>query len=348
MNKSFWKEKRVLVTGHTGFKGSWLCMWLQHLGSNVLGFSDSIPTKPSMYEVAKIENGMNSVYGDIGNYNVIKKTIDDFAPDVVFHLAAQSLVRKSYDDPISTYQTNVMGTVNVLNSLIGSTCTRVAIMVTSDKCYDNSHGNKKFQEDDPMGGFDPYSNSKGCAELTISSFRNSFFNSASTPCIASVRAGNVIGGGDWADDRIIPDIIRSIYENKKLIIRHLDAIRPWQYILDPLKGYLILAEKMWDDRRYAEAWNFGPDDSNLKQVKWILDMLQRNKKINYDIQQDYLKKESNYLALDSSKAKTRLNWNPKISLDDAIKTISHWYHSFYDNKDMHKISLDYIKKYELT
>ena len=274
MNERFWKKKRVLLTGHTGFKGSWLSLWLQKLGAEVIGYALSPPTEPSLFEVADVGAGMTSITGDVRDLSSLKKLFKDQQPEIVIHLAAQSLVRYSYQEPIETYETNVMGTLNVLESIRCIKSVRAALMVTSDKCYDNMGKIESFRENDPMGGHDPYSSSKGCAELLISSYRNSYFalRDSDQPfaAIGSARAGNVIGGGDWATDRLIPDIIRAFKNHKPVHVRNPKAVRPWQHVLEPLSGYLKLVEKLYaDGTEYAEAWNFGPSEEDIKPVEWI-------------------------------------------------------------------------------
>ena len=246
MDFRFWKNKRVLLTGHTGFKGSWLSLWLQKLGTNLTGFSNDIPTKPSLFDIAHVGEGMNSIFGDVRDFDVLKKVMEESKPEIVIHMAAQAILRKSYRDPTDTYSTNVMGTVNILNAIRHSNSVRVSLIVTSDKCYEMKDEIKSYKEDYPMGGYDPYSNSKGCAELVTSSFRNSFFNKSNFEkhhvAIASARAGNVIGGGDWGEDRLVPDIMKGIINNENIIIRNPNSIRPWQFVLDPLNGYLQLIQ----------------------------------------------------------------------------------------------------------
>ena len=271
MDSNFWKNKKVLLTGHTGFKGSWLSLWLQKLQVDLIGFSKSIPTQPSLFELADVGKNMTSIMKDIRNIQDISDTVKEHKPDIVIHMAAQSLVQKSYEDPLETFSTNIMGTINVLEALRKTSEKCVVINVTSDKCYENQELARGYNENDPMGGFDPYSSSKGCAELITSSFRNSFFTNSNLEkpdiSLASVRAGNVIGGGDWAENRIVPDIIKGIIHKKTIKIRNPDAVRQWQYLLEPLRGYLELAEKLWKDKsEYAESWNFGPDDDDIKPV----------------------------------------------------------------------------------
>ena len=277
MDSNFWKNKKVLLTGHTGFKGSWLSLWLQKLGVDLVGFSKSIPTKPSLFELADVEKNMTSIMGDITHIERITDVVKQHNPEIIIHMAAQSLVHKSYDQPLETFSTNIMGTVNLLEAIRNTSKKCVIINVTSDKCYENQELSRGYKENDPMGGYDPYSSSKGCAELITSSFRDSFFKNSNDKdydiSLASVRAGNVIGGGDWADNRIMPDIMRGILNKKIIKIRNPTAVRPWQHVLEPLRGYLELAEKLYNYKsEYTESWNFGPDD-DVKPVSWIVNKL---------------------------------------------------------------------------
>ncbi len=353
MNSVFWKNKKILLTGHTGFKGSWLTLWLNELGADVIGFSKDIPTEPSLYKEAKVNDKIISIMADIQNFDAIKKTIQEHKPEIIIHMAAQSLVRKSYLEPIETYSTNVMGTVNLLESVKKSDKTKVVINVTSDKCYENTDSKYNFVEEDPMGGYDPYSSSKGCSELITSAFRNSFFNVKKFEehgiALASVRAGNVIGGGDWSQDRLVPDIMRNI--NKNIIdIRNPNAIRPWQYVLEPLNGYMLLIEKLWTNgKEYSEAWNFGPNENDSKSVSYVLEKILKFFNKNIDWKKNDLNNlhEASKLTLNSSKAKNKLKWKPKTNVDQAIQFTVDWYNAHKMGQNMNKFSIQQIKEFEL-
>jgi len=349
MNEKFWKNKKILITGHTGFKGSWLTIWLKKLGADITGFSKSIPTNPNLFEISNIEAEINSINGDVQDYQFLKETITKVEPEIVFHMAAQSLVIKSYSDPIETYSTNVMGTVNLLNAIKETKKSKIVINVTSDKCYENNESLEGYKEDDPMGGHDPYSSSKGCSELITKSFRESFFNSNTEEnvALASVRAGNVIGGGDWAENRLIPDIIRSIKNNESVNIRNPNAVRPWQHVMDPLNGYISLAEKLYDNQTFSEGWNFGPEKNEIKSVSWIInkfDELWKNK-IDWIVQNNELHEATN-LILNCQKAKSRLGWNSKINTELALKWTIEWYTKYFENKDMRKITEEQINEFQ--
>lgn len=347
MKQHFWKGKKVLITGHTGFKGSWLSLLLSYLGSEVIGYSLKPPSSPSLYEVTRLDQLINSIDGDVRNYDYLKEVIEKTAPDIVFHMAAQSLVRPSYQDPITTYSTNVMGTVNLLEAIRQTNKVKVVINVTSDKCYENKEWLWGYRENEPMGGYDPYSNSKGCAELVTSAFRNSFFNSSNSVALASVRAGNVIGGGDWAKDRLIPDIIRALTKNEPIIIRNPQSIRPWQHVLEPLNGYLALAENLWEKgQEFAEGWNFGPIDEDAKTVSWIVEYLTQSwiPQGTWKLESQDQPHEANYLKLDCSKSRNRLNWEPLINLEHGLNWIVLWY-SQYQSQDARQATLEQIKQF---
>jgi len=348
MDKNFWNAKTVLVTGHTGFKGSWLTLWLKKLGSRVIGFSKDIPTTPSLFELADIANGINSIEGDIRNFNQIQQVIKNTDPEIIFHMAAQSLVRTSYENPRETYETNVMGTVNLFDALRDSKKTRVIINVTSDKCYHNKELDRAYTEEDPLGGYDPYSSSKACSELVSSAFRNSYFQSDNHKIsLSSVRAGNVIGGGDWAKDRLIPDFIQSITHSKTLKIRNPDAIRPWQYVLEPLSGYLQLAEKMWfNGKEFAQAWNFGPNEES-KKVSWIINKISNMYGKKIDILSDTSDNlhEAKILKLDCSKSQIKLDWIPKTEIEKGLEMTVNWYKEYQKESNMREVSekqIDYF------
>lgn len=354
INPQFWKGKKVLLTGHTGFKGSWMSLWLQKLGVNLLGFSKSIPTTPSLFQTANVENGMTSIMGDVRDIQHIRNMIRDFEPEIIIHMAAQSLVLKSYDDPVETYSTNVMGTVNLLESVrtVGKNI-RVIINVTSDKCYDNVGLERDYKEDDPMGGFDPYSSSKGCAELITSSYRNSFFNLNDFEkhhiALASVRAGNVIGGGDWSKNRLIPDIMNGILGKSMIKIRHPNAIRPWQFVLDPLEGYLLLIEKLWENGLdYAGAYNFGPTLKETKPVSWIVEKLTKSwGNSQWEVASNAEKHESPHLKLNCTKAKNKLNWEAKVNLELALQWIIDWYKKYEQKNNMRNFTELQIENHNL-
>lgn len=354
MDPKFWKGKKVLLTGHTGFKGSWLSIWLQNLGVNLVGFSKSVPTQPSLFELANVKDGMTSIMGDISNFGHLEDTITEHQPEIVMHMAAQSLVLQSYKDPMETYATNVMGTVNLLEAIRKTGSVRVIINVTSDKCYENKGLERAYREDDPMGGYDPYSSSKGCAELVTYAFRSSFFNLSTYTkhkiALASVRAGNVIGGGDWAKDRLIPDIMRGILEHTIIKIRKPSAIRPWQYVLEPLSGYLLLAEKLWNDgSKYSEGWNFGPADDDIKPVSWVIEKVGEcwGHRVNYESDGENYLHEANYLRLDCSKARTKLGWFPKTNLELALQWTVEWYKQYEQKNDIRKFTEEQIRKFSL-
>jgi CDP-glucose 4,6-dehydratase len=353
INSNFWKNKKVLLTGHTGFKGSWLSIWLKKLGVELIGFSKDIPTKPSLFELAKVSENMISTMGDIRNLSVIQKVIQEHQPDIIIHMAAQPLVRKSYENPLETFSTNIMGTANVLESIKMTEKTRVIINVTSDKCYKNNGANEKFSEDSPMGGYDPYSSSKACSELVTSSYRDSFFNPKEYQkhgvSLATCRAGNVIGGGDWSKDRLIPDIMRGVINNEIIKIRNPNAIRPWQHVLDPLNGYLTLAEKMWSaGNKFSEAWNFGPMEEDEQSVKWITEKLtkQWSSNIKWDVDNDNNPHEENSLRLNCMKANSRLNWRPKLKLEQGLEWVVEWYKQYKENNNMKKITEHQIEEFE--
>ena len=345
MNQDFWKDKTVLVTGHTGFKGSWISIILKKFGSNVIGFSKDIPTKPSMFEILKVEKGMKSVIGDINNLDHVNQIFEENKPEIVIHMAAQAIVRKSYDEPLETFSTNMMGTVNILEAIRNSDSVKVAIIVTSDKSYKMKKDHSKLSEDDPMGGYDPYSCSKGCAELIISSYRNSFFNmekfSQHKIALSSVRAGNVIGGGDWGTDRLVPDIIRGIQNESISKIRNPQSTRPWQHVLDPLAGYLVLAEKMWHDgEKFSQGWNFGPTENEEYSVQQIIEFMKKQigDKLNFKIETVSQPHEEKYLRLDCSKATNQLNWKSKMSLEKTLLWTINWYKEFMQGSNMQEFT----------
>lgn len=353
MNRQFWAGKKVFITGHTGFKGSWLCLWLQQLGAKVTGYALQPPTNPSLFEVADVAQDMKSIIGDIRDAAALGKAIREAAPDIVVHMAAQPLVRRSYVDPVETYSTNVMGTVHLLEAVRQTPSVRAIVNVTSDKCYDNKEWVWGYRESEPMGGFDPYSNSKGCAELITAAYRSSFFNpeqyAEHQVALASGRAGNVIGGGDWAAERLVPDILRAISENRPIVIRNPHAIRPWQHVLEPLSGYLQLAQKLYEEgAAYAEGWNFGPNNEDAKPVQWIVEQLiqQWGDGASWKLDQAKHPHEAHYLKLDCSKAKMRLNWHPKWSLSKALECIITWHKAHQRGDDMREFSLRQIAEFE--
>lgn len=353
MKPGFWKDKRVLVTGHTGFKGGWLCLWLQQLGAKVVGYSLDPPTKPSLFELGKVSQGMTSLHADVRDLPKLVAVMHEQRPEIVIHMAAQSLVRYSYNNPVETYATNVMGTVNVLEAARHADGTRVVLIVTSDKCYENRERAQGYREDEPMGGYDPYSSSKGCAELVTAAYRNSYFNEKNATrheaAIASARAGNVIGGGDWAEDRLLPDIVRAFMRQQPVTIRRPDAVRPWQFVLEPLRGYLQLIELLWEQGgRYAEAWNFGPDEGDAKPVSWIADHLVTlwGGGTSWTRDGSTQPHEAGHLRLDCTKAKTRLDWHPKLSLSPALEWTVAWYKAHQNKTDMRRFTLDQIVRYQ--
>jgi len=352
VNTTFWRGKKVFLTGHTGFKGSWLSLWLQQLGAEVTGYALSPPTEPSLFEVASVAQGMNSVIGDIRDGAVLMKAMQAAAPDIVIHMAAQPLVRRSYVDPVETYSTNVMGTVHLLEAVRQTKSVRAVVNVTSDKCYDNKEWVWGYRENEPMGGFDPYSNSKGCAELVTSAYRNSFYDPAKYRehgvAIASGRAGNVIGGGDWAEDRLIPDILSAISSGAPVLIRSPHSIRPWQHVLEPLSGYLQLAQKLYEDGiAYAEGWNFGPSDEDAKPVQWIVDQLTQKwgDGASWQLDKGDHPHEAHYLKLDCSKARMKLDWQPRWHLGQALEMIVDWQRAWLAKEDMRSFTLEQIDLY---
>lgn len=343
---SFWKNKKVFVTGHTGFKGSWLCLLLNHLGAEVYGYALDPPTDPSLYKLCEIDKVIHSTIGDIRNLSKLKESIHTSKAEILIHMAAQPLVRYSYQNPVETYEVNVMGTVNVLESVRLETSIKSVVIVTTDKCYENKEWIWGYRENEPMGGYDPYSSSKGCAELVTAAYRNSYFNSKSSNInVASARAGNVIGGGDWALDRLIPDFIRAVKNKEKINIRSPQSIRPWQHVLEPLTGYLVLAQALYFDKKYAEAWNFGPNDEDAKPVEWIVKNLceKWGNGSTYEIDKNPNVHEATYLKLDCSKAKSYLGWKPRWNLDTTLDSIIEFSKSS-ENK-LNNICLEQIKKY---
>ena len=352
MNPNFWKNKTVLVTGHTGFKGSWLSIILKKFGANVIGFSKDIPTKPSIFEIANVKIGMKSVIGNINDSAQIKQIFEENKPEIVIHMAAQAIVRESYKNPGETFLTNVIGTANVLDGIRNSEGIRVVIIVTSDKSYRPKKDHSKYSEDDPMGGYDPYSSSKGCAELVTACYRNSFFNptkySEHQIAISSVRAGNVIGGGDWGVDRLIPDIIRGIQNESNIKIRNPESTRPWQFVLDPIFGYITLAEKMWNNgQEFSQGWNFGPTQDEEKPVKWIIEYIKNHidKKMNLEMDMSIQPHEEKYLRLDCSKVISKLGWRSKMNLEKTMSWTLNWYTEYMKGNNMEEFTEKQIDEF---
>ena len=352
MTSAFWQGKRVFLTGHTGFKGGWLTLWLNAMGARVTGYSLAPETEPNLFTRADVGNGIDSIIGDIRDAANLRGAMERARPDVVIHMAAQPLVRESYLRPVETYETNVMGTINVLEAMRSVSTVRAAVMVTTDKCYENREWEWGYRENEPMGGYDPYSSSKACAELVTSAYRNSFFNPAKYAehgvAIASARAGNVIGGGDWAADRLIPDIVRAIRRDEAVKVRSPHAIRPWQHVLEPLAGYLALAERLYTDgTEFASAWNFGPHDSDARPVEYIVDEMVRQwgDGASWRLDTDLHPHEATYLKLDCSKARARLNWHPRWNLKTALEHIVSWYKAEARGEDMRAFTLNQIDRF---
>jgi CDP-glucose 4,6-dehydratase len=333
VDPAFWKDKKVFLTGHSGFKGSWLTIWLLEMGVRVYGYSLSPSTNPSLFEIANIQKLIHGEFNDICNAESLQKSMKDFDPEIVIHMAAQPLVRQSYDNPLKTYETNVIGTLNVLESARNCKKVKSIVIVTTDKCYQNNEWDWGYRETDILGGFDPYSSSKACAELLTSSYRNSFFKDTKTS-VATVRAGNVIGGGDWSKDRLIPDILDAIKNNKKIIVRNIDAIRPWQHVLEPLSGYLMLAEDLYNHgNKFADAWNFGPNNENCQTVEEILRIfaIKFPNWVGWQIQNKTNVHEAKLLKLDCSKAINYIRWIPKWGIETTINLISNWQSKVEEN-----------------
>lgn len=349
MYNNIYRNKKVFITGHTGFKGSWLSIWLQTLGAKVCGYSLKPNTNPSMYRELDIENKIEkSIIGNILDYEKLEDSINDFQPEIIFHLAAQPIVRLSYKEPKLTYETNVIGTLNVLEVARKCKSVKAFVNVTTDKCYENKEIARGYKEDEPMGGYDMYSSSKGCVEIMSSSYRRSFLQEEDSMSMATARAGNVIGGGDWAEDRLIPDCIRYINQNKAIEIRNPIAVRPWQHVLEPLSGYLLLGQKLLETGKdYAEGFNFGPNEESVLKVsevaQKIIDNYNKGEVIVH--KKDNLH-EANLLMLNIEKSKTVLNWTPTYTANEAIKETVEWYKHFYaKDTDMYQYTIQQIKNY---
>ncbi len=355
IDQNFWKDKKVLITGHTGFKGSWLSMWLYSMGAKITGYALDPHTTPNLYQLAKIDSLVSSIISDIRDKDSLEKVISTIKPEIIFHLAAQPIVRDSYKNPIETYEINVMGTVYLLEAVRKSKSVKVVVNVTTDKVYENKEWYWGYRENEPLGGYDPYSSSKACSELVTSAYRNSFFNPKDYKthglAIATARAGNVIGGGDWAFDRLIPDITRALLSKKVINIRNPKAVRPWQHVLEPLSGYLILAQKLYQHgARYTGAWNFGPDDNDLKMVEWITNYMinKWGNRVSYKIDLRDHPHETTYLKLDNSKAKLELGWYPKWNLEIGLEKVIEWIIAYQQEKDLLEFSLQQIEEYSYT
>jgi CDP-glucose 4,6-dehydratase len=347
----FWQGKKVLITGHTGFKGSWMSLWLQKLGAEITGYSLAPPTNPSLFELASVAPGMRSITGDVRDLAHLKSTFTESGPEIVFHMAAQSLVRVSYEDPVLTYQTNVMGTVNVLEAARGTPSARSIVVITTDKCYENRNWYWGYREIDRLGGHDPYSNSKACAELVVSAFRDSFFavdRDRQQLQLASARAGNVIGGGDWARDRLIPDAVRAFADGQPLKIRNPLATRPWQHVLEPLRGYLMLAQRLYEQGSpFASAWNFGPRPTDARPVRWIVDRIVSSwdSPASWEVDEGNHPPEAQMLHLDWSKAAQELSWNPVLDLAGALALTIDWYRRLLRGENARTLCLQQIDDY---
>jgi len=353
VNPSFWRGKRVFLTGHTGFKGGWLSLWLQQLGAELTGYALQPPTLPNLFEEANVGLGMRSIMGDIRESEKLLAAIREAAPEVVIHMAAQPLVRRSYVDPVETYSTNVMGTVHLLEAVRQCAGVRAVVNVTTDKCYENREWLWPYRENEAMGGFDPYSSSKGCAELVTAAYRNSFFNAKTFSqhqlALASARAGNVIGGGDWAEDRLVPDILSAFSRGEPVMIRNPHAVRPWQHVLEPLRGYLTLAERLFTDgASYAEAFNFGPREDDAQTVEWIVRQLAAKwgDSAMWRVDGANHPHEASLLRLDISKATHRLTWRPALNLDASLQLTVEWARAGLENQDMHAFTLAQINNYQ--
>lgn len=349
VNPTFWKGKRVFVTGHTGFKGSWLSLWLQDMGAVVKGFALEPNTNPSLFTEAKVGHNMDSEIGDITDLNHITTSITAFNPEVLIHMAAQPLVRISYQEPVLTYATNVMGTVNVLEAARKCSNLKAIVSVTTDKCYENKEWEWGYRENEPMGGHDPYSSSKGCVELVTAAYRKSFFSDENSAFLASARAGNVIGGGDWSADRLIPDILRAFEKNEPVIVRNPMSTRPWQHVLEPISGYLVLAQHLFEEGvNVAEGWNFGPKEEDCKPVSWILDKMvaKWGKGASWELDKNNNPHEAGYLKLDCSKAAIKLSWYPKWSLEYTLENIIIWHQHYISGKNILEQCLQEIARYQ--
>lgn len=348
MNSHWWSGRKVLITGHTGFKGAWLCLMLQRLGADVHGYSLPPPTDPNLFDLAGLDKTIVTTNGDVRDLDKLTDAIKRSEAQIVFHMAAQSLVRESYHDPVGTYATNVMGTVNLLQAVRqAGENVRGVVVVSSDKCYENREWAWGYREIEPMGGHDPYSSSKGCAELVTAAMRDSFFQNGAT-VIASARAGNVIGGGDWARDRLIPDMVRSITAGKPTVIRNPQSIRPWQFVLEPLSGYMALAQKLVEQGKpFAEGWNFGPLDEDARPVKWIVDRVvqQWGNGAAWELAKEQGPHEANYLKLDASKSRARLDWRPRTNLATALQWTVDWYKAWQAGKNIRKFSEQQIEHF---
>jgi CDP-glucose 4,6-dehydratase len=346
MPGSFWRGKRVFVTGHTGFKGAWLSLWLSDLGANVTGYSLPPPTTPSLFDLARVKDRVRHLQGDVREEGALAQAVAEARPEIVFHLAAQSLVRASFDDPVGTYATNVMGTINLLEAARRCDGVRALVCVTSDKCYENRETPRPYREDEAMGGYDPYSSSKGCAELAAAAYRRSFFSGEDGPAIATARAGNVIGGGDWGKDRLVPDLLNGFSAGERPLIRFPSAVRPWQHVLEPLAGYLRLAEALWNrDPGAASGWNFGPDEADARPVGWIADRLAAlwGDGAAWETTEEPQPHEARLLRLDSSKARQRLGWTPVWALDEALRHTVAWRRALDGGADMADFTLEQIR-----
>jgi len=363
LTPEFWRQRRVLLTGHTGFKGSWLSLWLQSLGADLVGYALEPPTDPSLYVLAAVESGMQAICGDVLDLPHLLRVCGEFQPQIVFHMAAQSLVRRSYADPVGTFSVNVLGTAHLLEAVRHTASVEAAVIVTSDKCYEHSTNAAAFCESDRLGGFDPYSSSKAAAELVTAAFRQSYFaipergpeagrrtrRPEGKPGIASARAGNVIGGGDWGADRLVPDIMRAAIAGRELQIRNPHAVRPWQHVLDPLCGYLLLAERLCiDPAGFSQAWNFGPDGSEALPVSALLDRIGKlwKSEIAWHIDRGNHPHEASCLRLDCTKAKTRLGWKPQWDLDTALEATVTWYKTYQSHQDVRALSQRQIQSFQ--
>jgi CDP-glucose 4,6-dehydratase len=353
MNRSFWKGRKVFVTGHTGFKGGWLSLWLDSLGADATGYALEPPTHPSLFEQARVAKAIRTIFGDVRDFSRLKAVIAECRPDIVIHMAAQSVVLRGYEDPVETYSSNVMGTVHLLEAVRQLKLPCAIVNVTSDKCYDNREWVWGYRENEPMGGHDPYSNSKGCAELVTAAFRDSYFPPESLDrhgvSLASARAGNVIGGGDWTTHQLIPDLMRGFLENEPCLIRNPSAYRPWQFVLEPIRGYLMLAERLTEaGKPFASSWNFGPADADTKPVSWIANELARLWGRHASWIRDVAShpKEAHALKLDASKAQAFLDWRPMLPLSGALEWIVEWYRVFHSGGDLEGVTRMQIGHYE--